>query len=849
MNTPRLLLALFACAFYINSSAADLNLEGRWSVVTTCGVNLGNGRPGFTSTSEWSLLTGQTTFVQKGSSALVKEETTWNVSLDKNQVVVSGVGRRDNGDSWEWKLNSTTIQAEKIALNGAMLSNSKQIRDCKIEMARVNVVTSTIKPQVAANSAATSPVAPAIPVAPVATVTPATVVTPVTSTDAVVPVTSAAPTVPVAPVAPVAPTVPVAPTIPVAPAATVTPATAVTPVAPVTPAAAVTPVTSPTSVAPATSASAPPRQSATTVAQTATPPTTTLKPIESIVETIANSPLLDIVILASTKKRDVIQRSIDGNWRVAGDRVCVDIRPLIQTDGRAIPLKIFKELTTTRKDVPSELRPLMLYQMLSHTPAKDESSPSTTRSGFSGPTPMSAPSGIPLKPKPDSGPLKGDLLNSAIADGIEAGLAKQFGKIISVYYVTGSSGCDLDAYAVPRAYMDANTGPALSAQWRSGIDNGSLYELLAIPVTLFRQAIAEKTAKKEKDKQEAEAFILRMAQTPENGEKAIFSAINIGRGKIDACSVLPSSASAPRFGVPIEALMQTEQFKTFLPGRPSSHSKFNSIEELYVDLQLPNGRCTVVLGNGPTIAKLKVAIDRDGQFIARLMPQPVTESQLSDTYAKGLGFETLEMYLFALSVGIQDAQDVSQLNTFGIQTNQQYQAALKRLNDAGLGDSQTPSGLIAFLHDEKEAAVKRTTIKKLRAERAANEQAAIRRQSQAQSAAEKKKAADFPFVAYISCMVGTQKTRIQACMSSRSVQTEIELKNGSEYRMYKMFEVDNIGHWNGEELVVDLRSSFELKAQNADETLTLNVVIKNRATGATVFQKSAAKFGVIAIKN
>jgi hypothetical protein len=678
-----------------------------------------------------------------------------------------------------------------------MLSNSKQIRDCKIEMTRVPVAKPIVTTQATAQPAAVTPAAPVAPVATTSSVTP------------------------------------VAPEAPVTPAAVVTPAAAVTPAA---------------LAAPVTSASAPPPQSAASAAQTTTRPANALKPIENIVETVANNPLLDIVVLASAKKRDVIQRSIDGNWQIAGDRVCVDIRPLVQSDGRAIPLKVFKELTTTRKDVPAEIRPLMFYQMLSHTPAKDESAPSTARSGFSGPTPVTS-SGIPVKPRPASGPSKGDLLNSAIADGIEAGLAKQFGKSITVYYVTGSTGCNTDAYAVPRAYMDSATGPTLSAQWRSGIDNGSLYELVAIPITLFRQAIAEKTATKEKERQEAEAFILRMSQSPENGEKAEYNVINIGRGKIDACSVLPSATSAPRFGVPIEAVMQTEQFKTFLPGRPNSHNKFNSIDELYVDLQLPNGRCTVVLGNGPTIAKLKIAIDRDAQFDARLMPKSVTEAQLINTYAKGLGFESSDMYLFALSVGLQNAQDVSQLNTFGIQTKQQYQAALKRLNDAGLGDSQTPSGLIAFLKDEKEAAEKRTTIKNLRAERAANEQAALRRQSQAQAAAEKKKAVDFPYVAYISCMVGTQKTRVQACMSSRSVQTEIELKNGSEYRMYKMFEVENIGNWNGEELVVDLRSNFELKAQNADDTLTLNVVIKNRATGAVVFQKSAAKFGVIAIKN
>ncbi len=774
MNTSRALSALCACLCFVNSSAADLRLDGRWNIETTCGVNRSNGRPGFTSRSEWSLLSGQTTFIQKGGSALGKEETTWNIGINNNQVHVSGVGRRDNGDSWEWKLNSTKIQGEKIELNGSMLSNSKQIRDCKIEMSRVNVAISGLQTQVAANSAAA------------------------------IPASSVAPVAPVAPVASISPTVEYQ------------------------------------------------RPSASNGAQTTTQSVNTPNTIENIVESMANNPLLDIVVLASAKKRDVIQRSIDGNWRIAGDRVCVGILPLVQTDGRAIPLKFFKEITTTRKDIPTELRPRMLYQMLSHTPAKDESSPKSTRSGVSGPTPVTS-TGTPSKPKPGSGPSRDELINSAIADGIEAELARKFGKKITAYYNWTGGKCNdgayTDAHAVPRAYVDSITGASLSSRWRSGVNDGSLHELVAVPVALFRSTIAANIAIKEKNKQEAEAFIRNMAQTPEKGENAVFSAINIGRGTIHACSVLPSDDSAQRFSVPIETLMQTEQFKTFLSGRPSSHTKFNSIDELYGDLQLPIVNCTVVLGNGPTIAKLKAAIDRDGRFVARLMPQLVTERQLIDTHARGLGFESSDMYLFALSVGIQNAQDASQLNTFGIQTKQQYQAALKRLNEAGLGDSQTPDGLIAFLQDEKEAGLKRTTIKKLRAERAATAQAEMRRQSQAQAAAEKKKAVDFPYVAYISCMVGTQKTRIQACMSSRGLQTEIELKNGSEYRMYKMFEVENIGSWNGEELVVDLRSNFELKAQNADDTLTLNIVIKNRSTNAIVFQKSAAKFGVIGIKN
>ncbi len=580
---------------------------------------------------------------------------------------------------------------------------------------------------------------------------------------------------------------------------------------------------------------------------TAAQPSQNLTPLEHAVEAVANNPLLDIVLLASNKKRDVIQRSIDGNWLVAGNKVCVDIGPLVKADGKAIPLKFFKEITTQNKSLPSELRPVTFYQMLSSVPAKSDISPNTTKSGFNGPTPITS-SGIPVKPKPVSGPSKAERLNSALADGMEAGLAKKFGKKITTYYVAGGTGCTPDAYAVPRAYMDAMTGPLLSAQWRSGIEKRDYAELVEIPVSLFRQVIAESTDLRTKLQQDREAALKKLAQSPSSGEKALYTALNIGRGRIDACSVVPSEANAPSFDVPIEALMQTEQFKTFLPGRPNSQQRFKNIDELFADLQLPKGTCTVILGNGPTIAQLTSAVDRDGQFDARIMPHTITGAQLTEVHARALGFESGESYIFATSVGIKNSQDAAQLNTLGIRTKVHYQAALKRLADAGLDDPQTTAGLIYFLRDEKEALAKSTTIRKLRAARLASEQAETRKNEQAQALADKKKAAEFPYVAYISCMVGTQKTRVEACMSSKNVSTEIELKNGSDYRMYKMFEVQNLGTWNGAEIVVDLRSQFTLKAQNADDTLVLNVTIKNRSNGDIIFQKSAAKFGVIAVR-
>lgn len=744
-------LAILVSSIFFEVNATTQDFDGRWDIVATCGVNLGNGRPGFTTKTQWTVTNGKSLFVQKGNTALGRDETTWNFIVNKAQATVDAIGRRDNGDTWEWKLNSKSIQSEKITLTGAMLSDVKKVRDCDIEMTRLKVVA----------------VAPAEKI----------VVTP----------------------------------------------------------------------SPATSEIA--AQKAPEIIQTTAQPLNSLTPLENVVETVANNPLLDIVVLASTKKRDVVKRSIDGNWLIDGNKVCIDIGPLVEGLGSAIPLKFFHEITVGRKDIPNEIRPLKFYQMLSYFPAKDDAPSSNKKSGWNGPTPV-ASSGVTAQPKTETGLSKIAALHSRLADALEAGFAKKFGKQITVYYVTGGTGCKPDAYAVPRAYMDIKVGSTINdGKWRNNIDRGDLFELVSVPVSIFRQVIAENTASIQKKNQETEAFLLKMDQSPVNGEMAVYSAINIGRGRVDACSVEPSEQNAPRFDVPLEALLQTELFKKFLPARSSTHTRFKSMDALYSDLQLPNGTCTVILGNGPSIAKLKKALDRDTKLDARLMTQTVTEAQLIDAHAKALGFESTESYFFARSTGIQDVALVSQLERLGVHTNEQYQFALKRLNDAGLEDPQTVKGLISFLTDEKEAAAQSTSIKKLRAERLARELAALRQQAQAQSAADKKKAAEFPYVATISCMIGMQKTSLQACMSSKSIQTEIELKNGSVYRMYKMFDVTDIGDWNGQEMVVDLRSNFELKAQNADATLTLNVVIKRRSTGDIIFQKSAAQFGVIAVKN
>lgn len=105
-------------------------------------------------------------------------------------------------------------------------------------------------------------------------------------------------------------------------------------------------------------------------------------------------------------------------------------------------------------------------------------------------------------------------------------------------------------------------------------------------------------------------------------------------------------------------------------------------------------------------------------------------------------------------------------------------------------------------------------------------------------------AREFPFYAVITC---GGHFPVHACFSGR-VKTELELRNGNEYKMYTLIDIMQIPQ-NQSGISFDLRNKFQLTMQNSDDTLILNLKIYNRATNTIVFEKSAARFGVINISN
>ena len=108
---------------------------------------------------------------------------------------------------------------------------------------------------------------------------------------------------------------------------------------------------------------------------------------------------------------------------------------------------------------------------------------------------------------------------------------------------------------------------------------------------------------------------------------------------------------------------------------------------------------------------------------------------------------------------------------------------------------------------------------------------------------------DFPYHALVSCGMHGSHINVLACFSGRHVGTEMELRNGDQYGLYKVYEISKLGTETRDGLRIELRRNFALKVQNSSDSLVLTVTIVESATNKRVFQKSAAKFGVVSVAN
>jgi hypothetical protein len=106
-----------------------------------------------------------------------------------------------------------------------------------------------------------------------------------------------------------------------------------------------------------------------------------------------------------------------------------------------------------------------------------------------------------------------------------------------------------------------------------------------------------------------------------------------------------------------------------------------------------------------------------------------------------------------------------------------------------------------------------------------------------------------PYRAQLTCGLNGRHTLLVACFSSSSLSTELELRNGQSYGLYKPFEIPRLGHETERGFTMDLNQNFELQVQNASDSLVLGVRILNIRSGQLLFEKQVGQFGVITVSD
>jgi hypothetical protein len=276
---------------------------------------------------------------------------------------------------------------------------------------------------------------------------------------------------------------------------------------------------------------------------------------------------------------------------------------------------------------------------------------------------------------------------------------------------------------------------------------------------------------------------------------------------------------------------------------------FKTLDELYVQMGSGSSGCDVFVGTPAEIQMLRSAILRDTGKPNDMIGALVPKSELGEYWAKAVGYQSYAQHLLAEKIDAKP-ELVKQLAQFGIDSEAKFAEIKSQMQASRYADPGTAQDVLSFLRDKQSGDKEGKTAVMVRSERQKRERVDAEKREADQKRAQQEYAKKFPYTAVVSCSVGESSlVTLVACFTTKYTNTELELKNGDDYRMFTPRDLLSAGHITESGLEIPLRSSFSLKAQNAAENLLLTVKVIDNKTGQVAFKKSASQFGVVRITN
>ncbi len=285
------------------------------------------------------------------------------------------------------------------------------------------------------------------------------------------------------------------------------------------------------------------------------------------------------------------------------------------------------------------------------------------------------------------------------------------------------------------------------------------------------------------------------------------------------------------------------------PKRANAEKTFKDLNSLYIAIN-SDRNCNLIVDYPENLVQIKNALVRDNKHTSaygKLIPIVAVK----DRYAAGFGFSNNQDYVFAKNAGLTPAQ-ILKLKKFGVGTQPEYEKIINDVLQSGYSRNSEPTTVFFYLQDYADASNNKISVLKQKAQRLERERLAREEQRREEEKRLEAFAQEYPYQAIFTCGFNNDHINILACFSGggSGVDTELELRNGSSYRLLKPWEIGSLGQDSYRVgFTVPLRSTFGIKAQNSSDNLILGLKIINTKTNATVFEKSVGHYGVIRVTN
>lgn len=280
---------------------------------------------------------------------------------------------------------------------------------------------------------------------------------------------------------------------------------------------------------------------------------------------------------------------------------------------------------------------------------------------------------------------------------------------------------------------------------------------------------------------------------------------------------------------------------------PNFHKIYENLNAVFVSILERKNRCFVYVDYAENIYKLYEAIQREKSSRNISFGLIQGADGMRDQTAKTLNFENWAQKTFAESLGANSNQ-VKALKSNGVLNSDDYKLVGLEMTSSGYSKSNSPNELLNYLEDRLQGKAKNISAIDQKNLRLKEAQRANDRYAAEQYKARLERSKDFPYEAILICGLNGMKFDLAACMAGK-IGGEVELRNGSQYGLYKAWDLNKLGRNERDVgLVIPLRKNFSIRANNFSDDLILTLRVINSVTQEEVYIKSVSKYGTIRLE-